>query len=138
MHTCSPFLQIIPPAYTPAIRRLWKNPPDHVWKIPAGHPLEKLAWPILENITTNACKSYQECTTTKHFVCLAALSAHSLSRPNLNQTSTIQTALFLSLPIRRYTRLYAAIRRCYTRPYTPNHIATTQGFSMPFTPISKS
>ena len=86
MHTCSQFLQIIPPAYTPAIRRLWKNPPDHFWKIPAGHPLEKLAWPLLENITTNACKSYQESTPTKHFVCLAVLSARSLSRPNLNQS----------------------------------------------------
>ena len=86
MHTCSQFLQIIPPAYTPAIRRLWKNPPDHFWKIPAGQPLEKLAWPLLENITTNACKSYQESTFTKHFVCLAVLSARSLSRPNLNQS----------------------------------------------------
>ena len=89
MHTCSQFLQIIPPAYTPAIHRLWKNPPDHFGKIPAGHPLEKLAWPLLENITTNpntAYKPYQESTFTKHFVCLAVLSARSLSRPNLNQT----------------------------------------------------
>ena len=141
MHTCSQFLQIIPPAYTPAIRRLWKNPPDHFWKIPAGHPLEKLAWPVLENITANpntAYKPYQESTFTKHFVCLAVLSARSLGRPNLNQTSTIQTALFLSLPIRGYTPLYAAIRPGYTRPYTPNDIAKTQGFSMPFKSLLKS
>ena len=138
MHTCSQLLQIILPAYTPAIRRLRKNPPDHFWAIPAGHPLEKLAWPLLENITTNACKSYQESTPTKHFVCLAVLSARSLSRPNLNQTSTIQTALFLSLPIRRYTPLYAAIRPGYTRPYTPNYIAKTQGFSMSFNSLLKN
>ena len=120
-------------------------------------PMEKSAWPLLENsgwppfgkarlallenITANpnkAYKPYQESTFTKHFVCLAVLYASSLGRPNLNQTSTIQTALFLSLPIRRYTPLYAAIRPGYTRPYTPNYIAKTQGFSMSFNSLLKN
>ena len=136
MHTCSQFLQIIPPAYTPAIRRLWKNPPNHFWKIPAGHPLESSPghfWKISQLVNPNtAYKPYQESTFTKHFVCLAVLSALRWAV----QTSTKPRPSKLPCS---YLCLWAVIRRYTpTRPFTPNYIAKTQGFSMPFKSLLKS
>ena len=98
--------------YPLPIRRLRKNPPDHFWKIPAGHPLEKLAWHFWKisqliqiKLTNHTKKAHlQNISSVLRFFMQVRWAVQTSTKPRPSKLPCSYLCLYAV--IRRYTPLY--------------------------------